>query len=47
MVSGKPHRLPSVILTRCRHTSVVAYGKEVFYGQGIFEATPGKTVVRC
>lgn len=25
---------------------MVAYGKEVFYGQGIFEATPGKTVVR-
>ena len=26
-----------------RHTSVVAYGREVFFGQGILEARPGTT----
>jgi hypothetical protein len=26
-----------------RHTSVVAFGREVFFGQGILEARPGTT----
>jgi hypothetical protein len=26
-----------------RHTSIVAYGREVFFGQGILEARPGTT----
>jgi hypothetical protein len=28
------------------HTSVVVYGREVYYGQGILESKPGMTHVR-
>ena len=27
------------------HTSVVAWGREVYYGQGILESQPGRTHV--
>ena len=27
----------------CRHTSVVVFGREIFFGQGILEARPGTT----
>jgi hypothetical protein len=29
----------------CRHTSVVVFGKEIFYGQGINITLPGKSHV--
>lgn len=30
-----------------RHTSIVAYGKEVFYGSGVHETLPGMSHVRA
>lgn len=29
------------------HSSIVAWGKEIYFGQGIRVATPGTTHVRC
>lgn len=37
----------SLIYYKYRHTSVVAFGKEIFYGQGICETEPGKSHVSC
>jgi len=28
------------------HTSIVVYGREIFYGQGVSESAPGKSHVR-
>lgn len=33
----------SYLTLRLRHTSVVAYGREIFFGQGILESIPGQT----
>lgn len=34
------------ITIKCRHTSVVVFGKEVYYGQGIVIKEPGQSHVR-
>lgn len=35
------------LTTTYRHTSVVAFGKEIFYGPGICETEPGRSHVSC
>lgn len=35
-----------MVFILARHTSVVAFGKETFYGHGINQARPGKSHVR-
>jgi hypothetical protein len=39
------HLHPSLNCTLYRHTSVVVFGKEVFYGQGIDTSLPGRSHV--
>jgi hypothetical protein len=40
-------RFMCLLTTLYRHTSVVVFGKEIFYGQGICEAEPGRSHVSC
>jgi hypothetical protein len=43
-VSGKLDIPPwAQRLLTTRHTSVVVFGREIFFGQGVLESSPGKT----
>ena len=44
-ISYKFYNLPSLNCIMYRHTSVVVFGKEVFYGQGINTSLPGRSHV--
>jgi hypothetical protein len=43
MVSGELPLLDRLNKLTLRHTSVVVFGREIFFGQGVLESVPGKT----